>query len=208
MGWFSFFHRKQATPIDSSPAVFGGILVWSFCFEPHFGLSKADLRALAAPLLETIRGLANFWTVVYLCWVYRTGLRAKYGDDFFEAAFQSAYARLARSGETATYGDDLRFWFKTLDKAGNLVQAPEIPMEYFAALAFLGLSPDSPFFGRSDFVGYGIELELAEVLKKAKTSALPQIEMLVHGRQDDPAFESQWRKLRHSFESEGSQLLK
>jgi hypothetical protein len=212
MKWFSFFRRKQANPIDSNPAIFGELLAWTFCFEPHFGLSKADIEALAKPLPEAIRRLAILWTVLYVCWVYRTKLRAKYGDDFFEAAFQATCARLARLGdEGVQYGDQLRFWFKTLDQAarslGATVQGVELPMEYFAALSFLGLSVDSPFFGRSDFVDQGIELALAKVLEKAKRSVLPVIEVMADDKHS-PEFETLWKKSRRSYESPGSQLTK
>jgi hypothetical protein len=211
MKWFSSFRRKQEKKIDSYPAIFGDLLAWTFCFEPHFGMSKADIATFAAPLPEAIRKPAILWTVLYLSWVYRVKLSATYGDDFFEAAFQATCARLARSDETAKFGDELRFWFKTLDEAakglGATVQGVELPMEYFAALAFLGLSVDSPFFGRSDWFDQGVELPLAAVLENAKRSALPMIEAMGLDRHD-PAFESLCHQLRRNLESEESQLTK
>ena len=85
----------------------GEFLVHSF-IDSHFGLTNADLDDLVASLPEPIRSPARYWTILYLCWVYRMKLRAKYGDDFFETALQSARARFAVSdtGLYQTWGRD------------------------------------------------------------------------------------------------------
>ena len=58
--------------------------------------------------------------------------------------FEAARARLAVSGETMKFGDELRFWLEKLDHAasnlGQTVEGVEVPVEeYFAALTFLAL---------------------------------------------------------------------
>ena len=185
---FSFLRPKQPQPLESlrrgspDPEFMGFGLVHAFV-DSHFGLTKADLGALVASLPEAIRGPAMYWIVLYLCWVYRMKIRAKYGDDFFATAFQAARARFAVSDQTAKFGEELRFWFEQFDRSakslGQTVQGVEIPMEYFAALALLALSPDSPFFRQADFPNGVIELDLASVLEKGKESALRLIEAAV-----------------------------
>jgi hypothetical protein len=185
MGLFSFLRRKQPQPLGSlrrgspDPAFMGEFLVHSFV-DSHFGLSNADLDGLVASLPEAIRDAARYWTVLYLCWVYRMKIRAKYGDDFFATAFQAARARFAVSDQTAKFGEELRFWFEQFDHGaknlGQTDQGVEIPMEYFAALALLALSPDSPFFRQTKFPN-AVELDLASVLEKGKESALRLIEV-------------------------------
>jgi hypothetical protein len=172
--------KKPAQSKALDPAFMGEFLVDCFLFN-HFGLSDADLDELVAPLPESIRGAAKYWTVLYLSWVYSIKLRSTCGDAFLETALQTACARCAVLAETAHFGDELRFWFKQLDHAaanlGQTAEGVEIPMEYFAALTLLGLSPDSPFFRQTEFIGSGIELELAEVLAKGKKSALRLIDV-------------------------------
>jgi hypothetical protein len=91
MRLFEFFRRGQKPASfealrrgQPDPVFVGDFLVHSFV-DSHFGLSDADLKALAAPLPETVRELAGFWITLYLCWILRTKIRAKYGDAFFWA---------------------------------------------------------------------------------------------------------------------------
>lgn len=182
MGLFSFFRRKPPESLRKGfpdPAFMGEFLVHSFV-DSHFGLSKADLDDLTAPLPDAIRDPARYWTVVYLCWVYRMKLRERYGDGFFQTAFQTARARFAVTEATTVFGDNLSFWFEQLDHAaanlGQSVKGVEIPMEYFAALAFLALSPDSPFFRQTEFPD-SIDFDFAAVLEKARQSTLRLIEV-------------------------------
>jgi hypothetical protein len=185
---------QRARPIESlrkgspDPAFMGELLTYNFLPDTHFGLSKANLDDLVAPLPESIRDAARYWIVLYLSWVYGMKLRSKYGDAFFKTALQSACARFAVLNETAKFGGELKFWFEQLDyAAAKSTQTPippavgaddgeQMPIEYFAALTLLALSPDSPFYRQSEFIGSGIELEFAIVLEKAKNSALPFIE--------------------------------
>ena len=162
----------------------GDFLVHSF-IDSHFGLSNAELKSLAAPLPEAIRQLAEFWITVYLCWIFRTKLRAKYGNVFCEAAVEAARARLAL-GEyldagTAGLADALSYWFQQLDKAsasiGQTVEGIPLPMEFFAALSFLALTPESPFFKQTE-IPPGLDLDVAEVLQLAKSAALQLIELV------------------------------
>jgi len=61
----------------------GDLLAYSFV--DRFRLAGAEFEFESLP--ESIRDLAGFWTVLFLCWMYRMKLRAKYGDAFFETAF-------------------------------------------------------------------------------------------------------------------------
>lgn len=191
MRLFEFFRRSQK-PVSfealrsgqPDPVFIGDFLV--FCFvDNHFGLSDADLKALTAPLPETLRGLAEFWITLYLCWILRTKVRAKYGDAFFAAAFESARARLALGEHldrgTAGLADALSYWFQQLDRAsasiGQTVEGIPLPMEFFAALSFLALTRESPFFKQTE-IPPGLDLDVAEVLQRAKTAALQLIELV------------------------------
>jgi hypothetical protein len=191
MRLFEFFRRSQkAASFETlrrgqpDPAFVGDFLVDSFIYS-HFGLSDADLKDLAATLPQTVRELAGFWITLYLCWILRMKVRAKYGDAFFEAAFEASRARLAL-GEplvvgTAGFADTLTYWFQRLDDAsasiGQTVEGIQIPMEFFAALCFLVLTPESPFFKQTE-IPPGLDLDLAEVLQRAKAAALQLIELV------------------------------
>ena len=71
------------------------------------------------------------------------------------------------------FGDELRFWLEKLDHTasnlGQTVEGVEVPMEYFAALTFLALSGDSPFYRQTEFPN-NVELDLAAVLERGKRS--------------------------------------
>lgn len=189
MGFWDYFRRgRKPASFEAlrkgapDPVFVGDFLVHSFV-DSHFGLSAADLGALVAPLRDGVRNLASFWVTVYLCWILRTKIRAKYGDAFFETAFEAARKCLARGGnETAGLADALNYWFQQLDRAAtNLGQAVEgipLPMEFFAALTFLALTPESPFFMQSE-LPRGLDLELGAVLERAKTPAVLQLIELV-----------------------------
>jgi hypothetical protein len=160
------------------PAFLGDLLVHSFV-DSHFRLSDADLAALAAPLPESVRDFAGFWITVYLCWILRIKIRAKYGDAFFDAAFDAARGRLALGGDvTARFADDLNYWFQKLDAAsanmGQTVEGIPLPMEFFAGLTFLSLTPDSPFFMQKELPS-DLYLEVGAVLERAKTPKALQI---------------------------------
>lgn len=191
MKLFKFFRRGRRPPSleqvragPPDPVFVGEFLVHSFV-ESHFGLSDADLEALCAPLLETVRDLARLWINLYLCWILRAKIRAEYGEDFLTATFREACAYLARGEHlpdgTAGFADALSYWFEQLDTAsssiGQTVNGIQLPMEYFAALSFLALAPESPFFKQVELPS-GLELEVAQVLQRAKTTALPLIELV------------------------------
>ena len=185
MGLLSFFRRTQVQQPESlrqgppDPVFMGDALVYAFV-DNHFGLTDPALDELVFPLPEAIRDPARYWTILYLCWLFRMKLRAKYGEVFFAQAFKAASARLEKSDETKGFVKELSFWFEQFDNGaqslGQKVQGVEIPMEYFAALALLGLSPDSPFFRRSDLAGGDIEFDLAAVLEKGKKATQALIE--------------------------------
>jgi len=172
----------RAGPPD--PVFVGDFLVHCFV-DRHFGISEADMESLGAPLPETVRKLAAFWVNLYLCWVLRTSVRAKYGDPFFEAAFDAARARLALGAHldhgTGGFADTLAYWFQQLDSAssrlGQMVDGVPLPMEYFAALSFIALTPESPFFRKTE-IPPGLELDVAEMLQRAKLAALQLIELV------------------------------
>ncbi len=191
MRFFEFLRRGKTPasleashtgPPDSS--FIGDLLVHSFV-DSHFGFSDADLNALAAPLPETVRDLAGFWINLYLCWILRMEVQAKYGEAFFDAAFQAARGRLALGehldGGTAGLADALSYWFEQLDIAsanlGQTVKGIPLPVEFFAALAFLVLTPESPFFKQTE-IPPGLDLDVAGVLERAKTQALRLIELI------------------------------
>lgn len=191
MRLFEFFRRGQkpasfealrSGPPD--PVFVGDFLVYCVV-DNHFGLSDTDLKALAAPLPETVRELSGFWITLYLCWILRAKVRAKYGAAFFEAAFEAGRARLALGEHleagTAGFAEALSYWFQQLDGAsaniGQTVEGIPLPMEFFAALSFLALTPESPFFKQTEFPP-GLDLEVAEVLERAKTAALQLIELV------------------------------
>ncbi len=119
----------------------------------------------------------------------RTGLRLKirdkYGDTFFDEAFEEVHAAFLQ-GESITPGtkrftDVLTFWFHTLDTAsediGQTVEGVEIPMAYFAALVFLSLTPDSPFIRQTHFPA-DLDFLVASMLEQAKAQALGHIELI------------------------------
>jgi hypothetical protein len=191
MGLLNFFRRGQKPASfealrkgQPDPAFIGDFLVYCFV-DKHFGLSDTDLEDLVAPLPEAVRRLAGFWINLYLCWVLRTKVRAKYGDGFFDAAFEAVRARLALGehldGGTAGLADALGYWFQQLDRAsagiGQTVEGMPLPMEFFAALSFLALEPESPFFKQTELPP-GLDMDVAEVLQRAKTAALPLIELV------------------------------
>jgi hypothetical protein len=174
-------------------AIMGDLLVNAFCFE-RFGLT-ADFVSLP----EWMHDSAKNWTVLYLCWVYKIKVRTKYGDAFWGAVFESAYATLRRVEETARFCGELSYWLEKLDYASrgvgtvvlpdNPADAPEelrggmeVPMEYFGPLTMLALWPDSPFFGNADSasVSNGAEYELAEVFEKAKQANLRLIDIMAN----------------------------
>ena len=102
---------------------------------------------------------------------------------FFEAAFEAASKRLALGGhDTAGFADTLNYWFQKLDMAstnlGQTVEGIPLPMEFFAALTFLALTPESPFFMQSELPP-GLDLELGAVLERAKTPEVLQLIELV-----------------------------
>lgn len=155
----------------------GEFLVYSFLHD-HFGLSDATIADLVAPLPDDLRDLARLWINLYLCWLFRMQVRAKYGDPFFDVAFAAARARLARGENldpgTAGFADDLAWWFAQLDKAasslGQTFQGKTIPMEVFAGWAFLTATPESPFFQTTEMPS-GLDLDVAHILESAKASA-------------------------------------
>jgi hypothetical protein len=189
MSFFDYFRRgRKPASVEAlrsgapDPVFVGAFLVHSFV-DSHFGLSAADLSALAAPLRDSVRNLGGFWITVYLCWILRAKIRAKYGDAFFEAAFEAASTRLALGGpDTAGLAKALNYWFQQLDRAsanlGQIVEGIPLPMEFFAALAFLALTPESPFFMQSELPP-GLDLELGTVLARAKTPEVLRLIELV-----------------------------
>jgi hypothetical protein len=75
----------------------------------------------------------------------------------------------------------LSYWFQQLDKAsasiGQTVEGIPLPMEFCAALSFLALEPESPFFKQTE-IPPGLDLDVAEVLQRARTAALQLIELV------------------------------
>ena len=59
----------------------GDLLAYSFV--AHFRMTGVEFAALP----ESIRDIASYWTVLFLCWMYRLKLRAKYGDVFLKSRF-------------------------------------------------------------------------------------------------------------------------
>jgi hypothetical protein len=156
----------------------GEFLVHSFV-DSHFG---ADLGALTEPIPETVRKLGGYWITLYLCWIFRVKVQAKYGDTFFKTAFEAARSRLALADGTVGFADGLTYWFRQLDGAstapGQTIQGVEVPVEYFAALSFLFFTPESPFFQQID-IPSDVALDVAQALETAKKSALRLIEASV-----------------------------
>ena len=58
-----------------------------------------------------------------------------------------------------------------------MVDGVPLPMEYFAALSFIALTPESPFFRKTE-IPPGLELDVAEMLQRAKLAALQLIELV------------------------------
>ena len=174
---------------EPDPAFMGDFLAYNFLPSNQFGLSTYDLDNIVAPLPETLRKLAQYWIILYLCWVFGVTLRTKYGNDFFETSLQAVYARFAALEETSNFGNVLRYYFKMFDDAAANVgqavvqtQSVEIPPEYFIALSLLAASPDSPFFRKTEFFDRinDIALDLVAVLKTSKESVLSLIHLTVN----------------------------
>ena len=155
----NFIDERRGSP---DPAFVGDFLAMNFAFEPHFGLSKADLDNLVAPFNDqytaSIREPAKFWIVLYLCWVYKTNIQSKYGDDLLEKSLQATSARFAKLEETASFGNNLKFYFEQFDhelaQVGQTINGKKIQathVEYLIALKLLALSPDSPLCQNPEF---------------------------------------------------------
>jgi len=123
-----------------------------------------------------------------LAWTFRTLSAARYGQEFSQRMTSESLRLLEKlrtiEPERGDLGSQLSFWFTTLDSAtqhaGTKVMEVEVPVEYFAALAFLALDQASPYY-RNGSVGDDTKLvlDVADVLQSTRTAALGLLQSCV-----------------------------
>ncbi|BCS33679.1 hypothetical protein TBR22_A29060 [Luteitalea sp. TBR-22] len=146
----------------------------------HFGLSDAELEALAAVLPEPVRGPAPFWFLLHAGWLVREAARRRHGDAFVEQLRAAMRARLRLKGGNF----DGPRWFATLDgaftRADEAMRHPEEgdpPHTLRVARSLLGANAGSPYEGRLG-VAADVDRQLATCLRALEEHLAPTIDAL------------------------------
>jgi hypothetical protein len=149
-----------------------------------FGVDTVELTQALRP---DVKGLVEIWTRVYLAWIFRSLAAVRYGQEFSQQMTLESVRLLGGLREIEPHrgdlGSQLSFWFTTLDKAVKqeaTVEQIEVPLEFFAALSFLSLDHQSPYFQNASVADDStLILDVAQVLQSAKASGLGMIEACV-----------------------------
>ena len=173
---------QAATPRD--PAFLGDFLIFQLLGDKF----KIDLASLGTELPAGLQESARGWVIIYLAWIFRTLASARYGRDFRERMMEAVRARLQRADELQPPADETTlaktfdFWFDQLDKAsehaGAKVNYIEVPLVLLAALAFLVLDADSPYYKKHQ-IEDGADFSVAEVFESARIQAKGFIESAI-----------------------------
>lgn len=166
--------RPHATAPSGLNAALTADLVVNLCCFENFRIPdtamETNLDKLPAELTGH-RGVAAMWIQIFLTWELHRELRETHGGQFCDSVMSNIHERLSRTDETTSVSDSIRYWFNIVDhiaaRPPQQVAGQQIPAEYFVAVAFLGLSHDSPFHGQTEGFG-GADFDLAEALIQAR----------------------------------------
>ena len=185
MGWFDKFRVKmnEETILRSEerpdPVFLGDFLVFNLLKPfPKFNIEEERLDELTLNLPENIRDLAKGWTMIYLAWLYKVYAFTKYGMEFTNRLLLEVREKLQKATNYEINGlwPILEYWFKNLDSAtdniGTQIDDVEVPYEVFAALAFIVLDSDSPYYKNPhpepNTIGFDVGFILASVAQESK----------------------------------------
>ena len=182
----SWFGResKISTPqsIRKDPEFLGAFLIDQMLGK-RFGVDTGEVTKDMRPEL---RNVFPKWAGIYLGWVFRVGIAARYGKEFADRMMTASRTLLKRleelEPERAGLVASFDFWFVRLDEAtkhmGTKVRDVELPFEYFVGLTFLALDEESPYYRQTE-INDGTEIAVAEAFVKAKAKALPLIQSCI-----------------------------
>lgn len=135
------------------PAFLGDFLVYQLLGD-RFGLKEDSLVECVAEVPVDLREMTKLWILFYVAWLYKLYAASKYGQEFADELVSQAKQTLTKAASLAEGLEGIdsafQFWFDRLDDStdhvGTKVQETEIPFEVFAALAFLTMDIESPFY--------------------------------------------------------------
>jgi hypothetical protein len=191
----NLFGRKEpATRVGEvwvdAPSFLGAQLLLQFVPEDRPLLTDQELADLTTPFSTEMRTLAELWIVMYVTWLMRLLVSAKFDEDVSDEMMASVYGRIATNQDRLpgieSIADGIKYWFKELDEGvRDAIRSPmqvageELAAVHMLAIGFLTRDSSSPFLGAANLQFSGVDIELAGALEEAKNIAKPRIDELI-----------------------------
>src|SRR3954447_3830448 len=121
----NLFGRKEpATRVGEvwvdAPSFLGAQLLLQFVPEDRPLLTDQELADLTTPFSTEMRTLAELWIVMYVTWLMRLLVSAKFDEDVSDEMMASVYGRIATNQDRLpgiqSIADGIKYWFKELDE--------------------------------------------------------------------------------------------